>query len=186
MVKFIYKLFTNFKKKEYYSLNTNTLNNNFKKKDFGFSINEMVLTIIVLSIISGIFIPKFLKSIEFFEFLIAEKHLLKSVKQCQIGLINGETNPQYYLPLKISSIRFNRRNIFKFRYTGIEGECKSNFSFNKLSVSKKNINNDNFEYSLIINLITGQKTSEGTLPIWLDWWEGKYSPLIPLNDPLLD
>ena len=186
MVKFNYKLLKNLKRKEYYSINTNNLNNNFKNIDFGFSINEMVLTIIVLSIISGIFIPKFLKSIEFFELLIAEKHLLKSVKQCQIGLINGEANPQYNLPLKTTSIRFNRRNIFKFRYTGIEGECKSNFGFNKLSISKKNINNDNFEYSLIINLITGQKTSEGTLPIWLDWWEGQYSPLIPLNDPLLD
>ena len=186
MLKINYKSFINFKKKEYYSLNTNALNDYSKNIDFGFSINEMVLTIIVLSIISGIFIPKFLKSIEFFEFLIAEKHLLKSVKKCQLGLINGETNPQYNLPLKTTSIRFNRRNIFKFRYTGIEGECKSNFSFNKLSISKKNINNDNFEYSLIINLITGQKTSEGTLPIWLDWWEGQYSPLIPLNDPLLD
>ena len=31
----------------------------------------------------------------------------------------------------------------------------------------------------------GEKTSDGELPSFIDWWEGSYSPLIQGDDPLL-
>ena len=40
-------------------------------------------------------------------------------------------------------------------------------------------------YELNINVVTGEKSSEGNVPSWLDWWEGIYSPIIPEGDPLL-
>ena len=48
------------------------------------------------------------------------------------------------------------------------------------------INSEEIIYSLIINVKTGEKSSEGSLPDWLDWWEGKSSNLIPNDDILLD
>ena len=53
-------------------------------------------------------------------------------------------------------------------------------------LSKMNNNQSNIDYSLIINLITGERISEGNIPDWLDWWEDFYSPLIPENDILLE
>ena len=180
------KLSLNLNQINFIPSNKNISKDYYSIKELGFSTNEMILTVIIISIISAIFVPKFLKSLVFVELLIAEKHLLKSVKQCQAGLINGELIPKYNLPENNFSLGLNRKNNFTFLFTGIEGECKSNFSFNQLGVSRVNTNKDSFDYSLIINLITGEKTSKGKLPPWLDWWEGQYSPLIPLNDPLLD
>ena len=49
-----------------------------------------------------------------------------------------------------------------------------------------NQNTRNNSYSLIIDVVNGNKTLEGKFPDWLDWWKGTYSPLIPINDSLLD
>ena len=49
-----------------------------------------------------------------------------------------------------------------------------------------NINSEKIIYSLIINVKTGEKSSEGSLPDWLDWWDGKSSNLIADDDVLLD
>ena len=76
--------------------------------------------------------------------------------------------------------------MFVFSHTGIEGECTSTFGNNLLSASRMNQNKSNNSYSLTINLVNGNKTSQGNIPEWLDWWKGSYSPLIPNNDSLLD
>ena len=58
----------------------------------------MFIVISIIGILASILIPSIAPSVEFIEVLIAEKHLLKAVKECQIGLINNEVSPQYTLP----------------------------------------------------------------------------------------
>ena len=155
-------------------------------KQLGYSINEMVIVISIIGILASILIPNFRPAVEFIEALIAEKHLLKAVKECQLGLINNEISPQYTLPLDEINLGIFKNNKFTFSYTGIGGECSPEFGGNQLRVSRMEVNSENIIYSLIINVKTGEKSSEGLLPGWLDWWSGKSSNLISEDDILLD
>ena len=155
-------------------------------KSLGYSTNEMVVVISIIGILSSILIPNFRPAVEFIEVLIAEKHLLKAVKECQIGLINNEISPQYTFPEGEINLGIFKNNKFSFSHTGIIGECSPDFGGNQLRVSRINTNSDNIIYSLIIDVKTGEKSSEGALPGWLDWWDGKSSNLISDDDILLD
>ena len=155
-------------------------------KQLGYSINEIVIVIAIVGVLASILIPNFRPAVEFIEVLIAEKHLLKAVKECQIGIINNELSPQYTLPKDEIKLGIFKNNKFTFSFTGIEGECSPEFGGNQLKVSRISNNSEKIIYSLIINVKTGEKSSEGSLPDWLDWWEGKSSNLIPDDDILLD
>ena len=152
----------------------------------GYSITDLSIAILIIGILATMLIPRFSSALEFIEILIAEKHLYGAVKDCQRGLINDEINPQYDLPSNDKGIGIFKNNKFSFSYTGIEGECVSYIEPNQIRLSRMNNNQSNIDYSLIINLITGERISEGKLPEWLNWWEDFYSPLIPENDRLLD
>ena len=102
---------------------------------------------------------------------MAEKYLIKAAQECKIGLINGELSPEYSQPENEISLGVFKENKFSFSYTGIGGECSTQYGGNQLKVSRKNTNSGNIIYSLIINVATGEKTSEGSLPNWLDWWD---------------
>ncbi len=132
------------------------------------------------------FIPNFSSSLEFIEVLIAEKYLHNSVKECQSGLIKYELSPRYNLPINNSGLGIFAKNKFSFYYSGDQGECLNFGSGNELKISRIMNGQSAPKYSLIIDLVSGEKSSEGDLPDWLDWWKGKYSPLIPENDPLLN
>ena len=157
----------------------------FKKlissKQLGYSLNEMLVVISVIGILASILVPNFRPALEFVEVLIAEKYLLKAFKECEIGIINNELSPQYTLPKDDINLGIFKKNKFTFSYTGISEECSPELGGNQLRVSRKNTNSENIIYSLIINVSTGEKTSEGTLPDWLDWWDGKSSSLITEN-----
>ena len=155
-------------------------------KQLGYSINEMVIVITIIGVLASLLIPNFRPAVEFIEVLIAEKHLLKAVKECQIGIINNDLSPQYTLPKDEIKLGIFKNNKFTFSFTGIEGECSPEYGGNQLRVSRININSENIIYSLIINVKTGEKLSEGSLPTWLDWWDGKSSSLISEDDILLD
>ena len=155
-------------------------------KQLGYSINELIVVISIIGFLASIVIPNFRPAIEFIEVLIAEKHLLKAVKECQIGIINNELSPQYTLPKDEIKLGIFKNNKFTFSFTGIKGECSPEFGGNLLRASRININSENIIYSLIINVKTGEKLSEGSLPTWLDWWDGKSSSLISEDDILLD
>jgi len=155
-------------------------------KQIGYSINEMIIVTAIIGVLASILIPNFRPAVEFIEVLIAEKHLLKAVKECQIGLINNEMSPQYTLPANEINLGIFKNNKFTFSYTGLGGDCSPEFGGNQLRVSRVNINSENIIYSLIINVKTGEKSSEGLLPGWLDWWSGKSSNLISEDDILLD
>ena len=162
----------------------------FKKlityKQLGYSLNEMLVVISVIGILASILVPNFRPAIEFVEVLIAEKYLLKAFKECEIGIINNELSPQYTLPKDDINLGIFKKNKFTFSYTGIGEECSPEFGGNELRVSRKNANSEKIIYSLIINVSTGEKISEGTLPDWLDWWDGESSGLIYKDDILLD
>ena len=157
----------------------------FKKlissKQLGYSLNEMLVVISIVGILASILVPNFRPAVEFIEVLIAEKHLLKAFKECQIGIINNELSPQYTITKTDINLGIFKKNKFIFSFTGIDGECSPEFGGNKLRVSRRNANSENIIYSLIINVSTGEKLSEGKLPDWLDWWDGKSSSLITDN-----
>ena len=140
-------------------------------KDLGYSLNEMIIVISIIGILASILVPSFRPAIEFVEVLIAEKYLLKAVQECQTGLINGELSPQYSVPENEISLGVFKENKFTFSNTGVEGECLPEYGGNQLRVSRKNTNSGNIIYSLNINVATGEKSSEGYLPNWLDWWD---------------
>ena len=155
-------------------------------KQLGYSINELMVVISIIGVLASIVIPNFRPAIEFIEVLIAEKHLLKAVKECQLGLINYDISPQYTLPVNEVNLGIFKNNKFTFSHTGIGGDCSPEYGGNQLKVSRIDINSENIIYSLIINVKTGEKSSEGSLPDWLDWWDGKSSNLIADDDMLLD
>ena len=157
-----------------------------KNKQLGYSTGEILTVIFVIGFLASFLIPNFSSAIEFVEVLLVEKRLQKAVRECQYGLINNQTYPRYSVPENDVRIGLSKKKGFVFSNTGIEGECLSNFGKNLLSASRINQNKKNNSYSLIINLVNGNKTSQGKIPEWLDWWKGSYSPLIPSNDTLLD
>jgi len=157
----------------------------FKKlityKQLGYSLNEMLVVISVIGILASILVPNFRPALEFIEVLIAEKYLLKAYKECEIGFVNNEIRPQYTLPKDDINLGIFKKNKFTFSYTGIGEECSPELGGNQLRVSRKNANSEKIIYSLIINVSTGEKVSQGKLPAWLDWWDGKSSSLITDN-----
>ena len=160
--------------------------NLISSKQLGYSLNEMLVVISVVGILASILVPNFRPAVEFIEVLIAEQYLLKAFKECEIGIINNELSPQYTLPKDDINLGIFKNNKFTFSYTGIGEECLPEFGGNQLRVSRKNANSEKINYSLIINVSTGEKISEGTLPDWLDWWDGESSSLISEDDILSD
>ena len=145
----------------------------------------MAVTITVVGVIATLILPNFIPALEFVELLLAEKYLLKSVKQCQLGLIRQDKNPQYSYPEKDLGLGIVNSSKFIFSSNGELGECFSEMSSNKLRASRVHSRNNNPNYSIIIDVVNGKKTSEGTIPEWLDWWEGSYLPLISEDDPMI-
>ena len=160
--------------------------NRVKEKN-GFSIASLSVSLAIIGILSLMLVPNFSSALEFVEVLIAEKYLLRSVRECQSDLIKNDSSPQYNLRTNNSGLGIFKNNKYIFSYTGNQGECINfiNKEGNRIRITKSN-QGENPNYSLILNVITGEKTYEGQLPEWLDWWEGVYSPIIPENDPLLN
>ncbi len=157
------------------------------KEENGYSIVDLSVVITIIGILALMLIPKFSPALEYLEVLIAEKYLFKKVNECQMGLINNEVSPQYNFQSNITGLGIFKNNKFTLSYTGDAGKCINaiNSEGNKIRLTKTYLNQSS-NYSLIINLITGEKISEGQIPEWLDWWEGFHSPLIPKNDPSLN
>jgi len=158
---------------------------NFKKELEGFSSIEMVIVLTCIGIIATITFPLLTRVLEMTEVLITEKYMHNAVKQCQMGLINGENYPAYSLPPQSIDLGFISNRKFQFYYTGIEGECLSSSGGNILTSYRTTNNESTFTFGLSINLVTGEKSTEGKVPDFIDWWQGAYSPLIEEDDPLL-
>ena len=148
----------------------------------GFSTNEMIITVVIIGILATIVVPNFTPALEFIEILIAERHLTAAVKQCQIGIVNFEDNPEYSISIDDINLGIFKRNKYIFSHTGILGDCYPEQGGNTLRISKISPNMDSTVYSLDINVVTGNRSYEGEIPQWLDWWSGKFSPIIDEND----
>ena len=151
----------------------------------GYSSNEMAVGLTCVGILLTLSFPLLTPVIEMAEVLIAEKYLLDAVKECQIGLINGENYPSYTLPPQSIGLGFISTRRFQFPFSGINGECLNSAGGNILSAQRINNNQTIPTFSLNINVVTGEKTKEGNVPSFIDWWEGVYSPFIQEGDPLL-
>ena len=151
----------------------------------GFSSNEMVVSIVCIGILATLTLPLFRPLVEMADVFFAEKYLLGAVKECQMGLINGENYPSYTLPTQSFGLDFITKRRFEFLFSGTEGECLSSFGGNILSAARISNNQSTPTFSLNIDVITGEKTFEGDIPKFIDWWDGFYSPLIQKDDPLL-
>jgi len=154
----------------------------FKTSKNGFSTNELIVVTIIIGILASLTIPNFTPALEFIEVLIAEKYLLRSVKECQIGIVNFETYPRYTMPKGDINLGIFKKNQFLISHTGIAEECLPELGGNILRVSKIPRIEGTSSYSLLINVVTGERDHEGSLPNWLTWWSGKYSPIIPEDD----
>ena len=151
----------------------------------GYSSAEMAVTVVCIGILSILIFPLLTPVIEMTEVLIAEKYLLGAVKECQLGLINGEEYPVYTLPPQSIALGFISTRRFQFPFTGDGGECLNSSGGNILSASRIGKEELIPSFSLNINVVTGEKTIEGDVPSFIDWWEGVYSPIIQEDDPLL-
>ena len=156
-----------------------------KPNENGFSPNEMTVAMVCIGILATLTLPLFKPLIEMTEFFFAEKYLLGAVKECQMGLVNGENYPSYTLPPQSLGLDFITTRRFEFLFSGTEGECLSSSGGNILSASRVSNNEEISIFSFNIDLVTGEKTSEGDVPDFIDWWDGFYSPLIQEGDPLL-
>ena len=157
----------------------------FAKDQAGYSSNELAVGIACIGILMTVGFPLLTPVIEVAEVLIAEKYLLEAVKKCQMGLINGEIYPSYTLPPQSIALGFISTRRFHFPSTGINGDCLDSSGGNILSAQRINKNQTVPTFSLNINVVTGEKSTEGDVPSFVDWWEGVYSPLIQEDDPLL-
>ena len=156
-----------------------------EKDQSGYSVVQMAVALTCIGIVTTLTFPLLTPVIEIAEVLIAEKYLLDAVKECQMGLINGEDNPFYTLPPQSIGFGIISTRRFQYPYTGIDGECLSDSGGNILSAQRMSNNQTIPTFSLNINVVTGEKTSEGDVPSFIDWWEGSYSPFIQEDDPLL-
>ena len=158
-----------------------------EKDQSGYSVVQMAVALTCIGILTTLTFPLLTPVIEIAEVLIAEKYLLDAVKECQMGLINGEDNPFYTLPPQSIGFGIISTRRFQYPYTGIDGEClrASGSGGNILSAQRMSNNQVIPTFSLNINVVTGEKTSEGDVPSFIDWWEGSYSPFIQEDDPLL-
>jgi len=151
-------------------------------KEDGFSINDLVITILMIGLLGTLIIPNLQPALEFVEVLVMEKYLLQSVKECQLGLINNEPFPKYSIPKDDTNVGIFKYNKYIISHTGVVGECAPELGGNILRFSKLNPPDNTIFYSLMINVVNGQKTFDGDIPKWLDWWDGKFSPIIPEED----
>tara|TARA_Y100001968_G_C19062418_1_gene574403 strand:+ start:125 stop:655 length:531 start_codon:yes stop_codon:yes gene_type:complete len=156
-----------------------------EKDQSGYSSIQMAVALACIGIVTTLTFPLLTPVIEIAEVLIAEKYLLDAVKECQMGLINGENYPSYTLPPQSTGLGFISTRRFQFPYSGINGECIGSSGGNILSAQRMNNNQTIPTFSLNINVVTGEKTFEGDLPSFIDWWEGFYSPFIQEDDPIL-
>ena len=140
-----------------------------KQDQRGFSTNEMVVVISCIGILATISYPAWLPTIEMVEVLIAEKYLLGAVRECQTGLVNSERHPIYTVPPNSVGIEFISRKRFQFTNSGEDNECLSPYTGNILTATRVTGEERTSIYNLNINVVTGAKSTERSVPSWINW-----------------
>ena len=86
------------------------------------------------------------------------------------------------MPNKEIGLGIFSKNKYVVSHTGVMEDCLPELGGNTLRISKVSQIEGSPTYSLDINVVTGEKNYEGNIPDWLDWWNGKHSPIIPEDD----
>ena len=127
----------------------------------GFSLIELVVVVAVLSILAAIGIPSFIEMIERAEIAVAMSHLVNAAKECQIAIASNESNPTYKLPTNTAN--------FQYPDSGDDGFCLSPSTGNIFTAARTKYGQAVADFHLDINLLTGEKTSGGAVPAFVNW-----------------
>ena len=93
---------------------------------------------------------------------MAKQFLLNAFKECLIKDAGGDTNPTYIIP--------PNNKYFEFPDSGDDGVCFSPSSGNILTAARTDGNGQTVSYyNININLKTGEKTTDRTIPSYLNW-----------------
>ncbi len=140
-----------------------------QKGEEGFTLVELIVVLVILGILSSVAIPEFTKIIEKTEIAKAKFYLHSAVKECQMKIALGDPDPTYTLP--------PNTNRFQFPDSGSDGKCLSPQSGNIFTAARTARTGQRVStYNLNINVVTGKKSTERAVPVWLVW-QGIYSPI---------
>ena len=131
------------------------------KANKGFSLVELVVVIAVLAILSAVAIPAFVGVQERAAVEVAKQFLLNAFKECLVKDSGGAINPTYNIP--------PNNKYFEFPDSGDDGVCFSPSSGNILTAARTDGNQTVSYYNININLKTGEKTTDRTIPSYLNW-----------------
>ena len=132
------------------------------KANKGFSLIELVVVVAVLAILSSIAIPSFVDFQEKAAVEVAKQSLLDAYKECLVKQAQGDPNPTYSIP--------PNNRFFEFPDSGNDGVCFSPSSGNVLTAARTDGNGQAVSYfNININLKTGEKTTDRTIPSYLNW-----------------
>ena len=131
------------------------------KRQNGFTLIELIVVVIILLILGSISIPSFLNILEKVEAQAAQLNLINAYEECYTKILLGEANPTYNIP----------PNTTRFQYpdSGRDGYCLSPSSGNILTAARTAYGQRVSTYNLNINVVTGAKSTERSVPSWINW-----------------
>ena len=127
----------------------------------GFTLVELIVVIVILLILGSISIPGFLNIIEKAEAQAAQLNLMNAFEECYTKIYLGEQNPTYNIP--------PNTNRFQYPDSGRDGYCLSPSSGNILTAARTAYGQRVSTYNLNINVVTGSKSTERSVPSWINW-----------------
>ena len=131
------------------------------KRQNGFTLIELIVVIIILLILGSISIPSFFNILEKVEAQAAQLNLINAYEECYTKILLGEANPTYNIP------PYTTR--FQYPDSGRDGYCLSPSSGNILTAARTAYGQRVSTYNLNINVVTGAKSTERSVPSWINW-----------------
>ena len=132
----------------------------------GFSLIELVIVVAVLGVLSAIAIPAFQGIVFRAEVTVAMAHLRTAAGECAVKIAQGEANPNYKIPSNTGSYT---KTGFQYPDSGDDGFCLSPSTGNIFTAARTKYGQAVADFHLDINLLTGEKTSGGAVPAFVNW-----------------